>query len=175
MQRLLISLLLAAVTACSGATQPPPGQNNTNTVVVPDPPSGPHLRVTAQRNGADVDVTVRAYGVGDVFGLSYHLTFDPAVLQAQAGPGMQDTLLGDAQSAHTVLALRSGDVVAGGVRKLVGLGAVAIPDGHTLLQTRLHAVAAGVTTLRVERVVVKRANGTLVPAVGTSYPLEVAP
>ncbi len=175
MQRVLCLLLLVLSAACTGGGEPPPSTQPPVVVVVPDPPAGAHLRVTAVRQGADVDVTVRAYGVGDVFGVSYHLTFDPLVLQASAGPGTQPAFLDGAGGAHHVLALRAGDIAAGGTRTSVAQGNVALTEGQVLLQTRLRAVTAGITTLRVERVVVKRANGVMVAVVGTSFPLEVAP
>lgn len=174
MQRVMCLVLLVLSVACTSGGEPPPS-TQPPVVVVPDPPAGPHLRVTAVRQGADVDVTVRAYGVGDVFGVSYHLTFDPLVLLAGAGPGTQPAFLDGAGGAHHVLALRAGDIAAGGVRTSVAQGNVALTEGQQLLQTRLRAVAAGITTLRVERVVVKRANGVMVAVVGTSFPLEVAP
>lgn len=171
----LPALWVALLCACSSPPETAPTVDAGPTVVVPDPPEGPHLAVTAVRSGADVDVQVRAHGLGSVFGVSYHLVFDPAVLQTQDGAGAQDLGLGDAQDVHAVLVERGGEVVAGGVRKRTRQGDAAIPDGHLLLQTRLRAVAAAVTTLRVERVVVKRANGTPVAAVGTAFPVAVAP
>ena len=78
-------------------------------------------------------------------------------------------------NARHVLVARGGDVSAGGATRQPSLGNVNLADGTTLLDANYQVMAAGVTTVRVERVVVKRADGTAVPAVGTYYPVAVAP
>jgi hypothetical protein len=125
---------------------------------VPSPaPDGPALLTTATLGEpGHADVTIEARALGALFGLSFHVTTTNATLD--------DARTTDALTLDRVLARVDDehDVAFGGTRLDPANGDVAVEDG-ALASLHVTAREAGDVELRIERAVVRRADGSFIP------------
>lgn len=168
MRNLVAPLLLGAIAGCIPAVQPgfaPAGA----------PPDGPALVATATLGDAGhADVTVEGRELGALFGLSFHVTATNATLDdAQTTLALAlDRVVARVDDSAT----EEADVAFGGTRLDPAAGDVTVDDG-ALATVHVQALEAGDVELRIERAVVRRADGSFVPVAvaGGTLTLEDAP
>jgi hypothetical protein len=123
-------------------------------------PGGPALITTATLGEpGHADVTIEGHELGALFGLSFHVT-------VAAGNASLDDASTTATLALDRLVARvdddGNDVAFGGTRLDPATGDVAIDDG-SLAAVHVTAQEAGDVELRIERAVVRRADGSFIP------------
>lgn len=150
----------------------------TNAFVAEPPAAGPRLELSVTF-GVDgdpglIEVQVVAHAIGAVFGLSYHLSYDPDVL-ALEGAVTQPAFLGSDADAIHVVAQRPGDLALGGSRRASALGDTPIADALVLGTLHFRASPDAETRLSVTRSYARTADTALVPVSGGRGTLTLAP
>lgn len=153
----------------------PPGA----TAFAPDPmASGPHLAIAVRfdidGDPALLEVDIVARAPGALFGLSYHLGYDPAALWLE-GPLTQAAILGPEAEAAYVIAHGPGDVALGGSRRAPTLGNTAVADGVVLATLRFRGVPESASRLVLTRTYGRTADAALVPLAGGRGTLTLGP
>lgn len=153
----------------------------TNAFLPDAPATGPRLllEVTFDVDGDPglVEVAVVAYAIPAVFGLSYHLGYDPAAL-ALEGPLTQAPILGPDAEAVYIIAHGPGEVALGGSRRAPTLGDTPIAAGAdevVLATLRFRAVPDRESRLVLARTYGRTADAALVPIAGGRGTLTLAP
>lgn len=158
-----LALTAFTLTGCgSDETEPTPASKTTpdpTPLFTADAPtSGARMWLEVTDADGPVVVSLWASELGGTFGWAAHVTFDPAALTASAA-SLDEAVLGGPQAAH-VLAPKSGDVAFGAARRGTALGEVEI-DQPTLLGS-FQLDGEGASRLDIDRVVVRRADGSFV-------------
>jgi hypothetical protein len=161
--RFVLLALVAGALGCDAAVEP-------GFAPSPAPPAGAAALVATATLGAPghADVVIEGRALGPLFGLSFHVTATNAALdEVKAG----DALALD----RTVARIDGNDVALGGTRLDPQSGDVALEEG-ALASFHVTAVEAGDVELRIERAVVRRADGSFMPVAvaGGTLTLEAA-
>lgn len=152
--------------------------SRTNAFLLDASATGPRLvlDVTFDVDGDPglVEVAVVAYAIPSVFGLSYHLAYDPAVLVLE-GAVTQPAFLGpDAEAIHVIVA-HPGDLALGGSRRAPPLGDTPVADARVLATLRFRAAPDAETPLALMRSYARTADAALVSIAGARGTLTLAP
>lgn len=151
------------VAAALGACMPSPG------FVEDAPPVGPSLRVTGVVDDTHALLTVEGRELGRVFGLSFHVLLDDALVAVVAPE--QAPVLGE--GGLLMERVDGGDVALGGSRPAREAGEVDVVDG-AVATLELRARAAGVSRVDIVDAVTRRLDGSFIPlaAAGGTLTLE---
>jgi hypothetical protein len=123
-------------------------------------PTGPRLWLDATRDEAGaIRIEVHGAELGEVFGWAAHVRWDEAAFTIESG-GVGETLGGEAEAAR-LTSLQAGDAALGEARRGPASGAVAI-DAPAILATLDVGGESGPSEVRLERAIVRRADGSYV-------------
>jgi hypothetical protein len=150
-------LALLLLLACGSETPPDPPPPDTPRFTEAEG-SSPSLRL-AGTLADDLRVDVLADGLGSIFGLAARLAFDPthlAVEEAELAPGL---LSDPAQLIRT----DAGAIAFGVTKKGAALGDEML-SSERIATVRFRVLRAGDSELELARAMVRRADGSFVPA-----------
>ncbi len=157
MTRITALAALPLLLACAGDAETAP----TELVFEAAAPSGAsavYLDGTLDEAGLTLQLWVR--DAGDVFGVAAHLIHETPAREVVA-----DRPLGSDDEALHLVVDAPGDLSVGGTRLAPSLGDVSM-DGPTRLATLTLPPPSGPTTFAVERITIRRSDGTFVPTSG---------
>jgi hypothetical protein len=163
-------ILAAALTALAACVPEPPLEPG---YVPAASAEGPRLQLAVEVDGPTAIARVVAQEVTDVFGLSFHLTWDGAQVDGavQDAPAFLDP--DGADAALHIARATAGDAALGGARRHPELGGVDLLD-ETLAVVELTARADGASSVALTDVVARRADGSFLPVAAAAGELTLA-
>ena len=158
-----IHLHLLLLIACAEPADPPdppdpPAPDTPSFTAAPG--SAPSLRLTGAFDGPQLTVEIWAEELGPVFGVAGRLRFDPTHLEVERAE-LEPALLPDAAELIRSDADR---IVFGVARKGASLGDAPLEGSVLLATVRFTPLRAGDSELSLSRAMVRRADGSFLPA-----------
>ncbi len=165
--RFLWLLALAGVGACGTAEVPPPPPNPPPSPPPPTAPkltfqtpdTAPRLYFQGQLQDGQLNLELWSEGLGEVFGLGGVVRSTSAPLSVE-----QAQVLGAEDRAMYLLRSSAQEVLFGSTRKSTAEGSADLNAGLKLLSLSLAAPEGASETVELERIVIRRSDGSYVAA-----------
>jgi hypothetical protein len=152
---------LIVVLSLAGCSSGDPRPAPTELVFEANAPSdGSAIYLDGRLDEAGLELSVWAREAGDVFGVAAHLVHDAEILEVEP-----DAPLGSEAEALHLVVESEGDLSIGGTRLSPMLGEVSL-DAPTRLATLRLPAPSEPTSFHLERITVRRSDGSFVPTSG---------
>jgi hypothetical protein len=152
----VVELSALALLGCSTTTLP----QTELALVTETPDEDSAVYVEGALHEEELELSLWLRGAAEVFGVAAHLTHGGSLLGVEAEPA-----LGTELEARHVVVEREGDVSVGGTRLSPRLGGIPMHEPTRLARLRF-AAPTEPTSYVVERITVRRPDGSFVPTTG---------